>query len=61
MSHLLPFLRKNHPCRFVIQHDNAPSHRTRITKTWLGTNNVTNMSWTAMLPDPIPVDQLSRR
>nr|CCA19950.1 GK10162 putative [Albugo laibachii Nc14] len=54
-SHLFPFLPKNHPSGFVFQHDNAPSHRTRMTKTWLDTNNLITMTCPAMFPDPIPV------
>ena len=55
-SHLLRFGRKNHPSGYVFEHANAPSHRARLTKTWLDTNDVLTISWSAMSPNMNPVD-----
>ena len=57
-SHLLPFLRARHPDEHVFQHDNAPSHRARLTQAWLSTNGVATMSWPAMSPDLNPIEHL---
>ena len=57
-SHLLPFMRKNHPSGYGFQSDNAPSHRTRLSKTWLDTNSEVNKSWAAMSPDLDSIENL---
>ena len=41
-------------CPVIARHfpdDNAPVHRARVTKTFMGENGIKNMEWPAQSPD----------
>ena len=43
---------------WIFQHDNAPIHTSKCTKTWMEDNNVAILDWPARSPNLNPIENV---
>jgi transposase len=57
-THLLPAADQLYRRGWRLQHDNAPPHTARVTKTFLENHGVTVIPWPAASPDLNPIENI---
>ncbi len=59
-NHILPFMYDNHdgPASFMLQEDTCGPRRARSIATYLQSQEVTRMKWSAQSPDLNPIENV---
>ena len=58
-NNLWPVIARHFPDNsYIFQDDNAPVHRSGVTKSFMENNNINTMEWPAQSPDIIIIESL---
>jgi predicted transcriptional regulator/transposase len=57
-KNLIPFIDQHHQENHIFQQDNAPCHKSKLTKEWLNEHEIRVMNWPALSPDLNPIENL---